>query len=56
MFVEFSMKVNPKKYLLEEKGFVNTTAIFIIFYLILGVQNWRVASPLRQAPFPGKGI
>ena len=41
------VKVNSKKHILEEKGFVNTTVIFSSFYLILGVQNRHIASPLR---------
>lgn len=46
------MKVKAKKYLWKKKGVVNPTIISISFYLILGVQNWYVASHLRQAPFP----
>lgn len=56
MFMEFpvEVKVNSKKHIFEQKGVVNTTAIFSSFNLILDIQNQRVASLLRQAPLPWK--
>lgn len=49
------VKVNLKKHILEDKGLVNRTVIFSSFHLIMGIQNWHIASPFRQAPFPWQG-